>query len=150
GRPRLHDLGLIPPLASETCARRHYPTKPSWVSLDRHIERSGNKKMYDDPGLLIPIFGIFMIIAIVIGPIWIRSYYREKERAQLHETLRTAYEKGQPPPPELIERLTGGGDDQSLRRVGTASESDLRRAIVLISVGIGLGMLGLGLGYGIS
>ncbi|HWF75536.1 MAG TPA: DUF6249 domain-containing protein [Caulobacteraceae bacterium] len=105
--------------------------------------------MYNE-GLMIPIFGIFMIIAIVIGPIWIRSYYREKERAQLHETLRTAYEKGQPPPPELIERLTGGGDDQSLRRVGTASESDLRRAIVLISVGIGLGMLGLGLGYGIS
>jgi hypothetical protein len=33
---------------------------------------------------------------------------------------------------------------------GTASESDLRRAIVLISVGIGLALLGFGLGYGIS
>ena len=106
--------------------------------------------MYYNEGLMIPIFGIFMIIAIVIGPIWIRSYYREKERAQLHETLRTAYEKGQPPPPELIERLTGGGDDQTVRGMGTASESDLRRAIVLISVGLGLGLLGLGLGYGIS
>jgi hypothetical protein len=100
--------------------------------------------------LMIPIFGIFMIIAIVIGPIWIRSHYRERERAQLHETLRTAYEKGQPPPPELIERLTGGGDDLRHQRVGSGSESDLRRAIVLISVGIGLGLLGLGLGWGIS
>jgi hypothetical protein len=106
--------------------------------------------MYDNPGLMVPVFGIFMIIAIVIGPIWIRSYYREKERAQLHETLRTAYEKGQPPPPELIERLTAGGDDRDIRRRGSGSESDLRRAIVLISVGLGLGMLGLGLGYGIS
>jgi hypothetical protein len=104
--------------------------------------------MYDNPGLLIPIFGIFMIIAIVIGPIWIRSYYREKERAQLHETLRMAYEKGQPPPPELIEKLTSGATVNV--STGTASESDLRRAIVLIAVGIGLGLLGLFLGYGIS
>jgi hypothetical protein len=104
--------------------------------------------MYDNPGLLIPIFGIFMIIAIVIGPIWIRSYYREKERAQLHETLRMAYEKGQPPPPELIEKLTSG--TTVTISTGTASESDLRRAIVLIAVGIGLGLLGLFLGYGIS
>jgi hypothetical protein len=106
--------------------------------------------MYGDPGLMVPVFFIFMIIAVVIGPIWIRSYYREKERAQLHETLRTAYEKGQPPPPELIERLTGGGDDQLGRRMSAGSEGDLRRAIVLIAVGLGLGMLGLGLGYGIS
>jgi len=102
--------------------------------------------MYE--GLLIPIFGIFMIIAIVIGPIWIRSYYREKERAQLHETLRMAYEKGQPPPPELIEKLTSGATVSV--STGPASEGDLRRAIVLISVGLGLGLLGLGLGYGIS
>jgi hypothetical protein len=104
--------------------------------------------MYDNPGLLIPIFGIFMIIAIVIGPIWIRSYYREKERAQLHETLRMAYEKGQPPPPELIEKLTSGATVSI--STGAASESDLRRAIVLIAVGVGLGLLGLFLGYGIS
>jgi type II secretory pathway pseudopilin PulG len=47
---------------------------------------------------LVPIFGIFMIIALVVGPVWITSYYRSKERQQLHETLRTAYEKGLPPP----------------------------------------------------
>lgn len=98
--------------------------------------------------LMIPIFGILMIISIVIGPIWIRSYYREKERAQLHETLRVAYEKGQAPPPELIEKLTSGAMVNI--NTGSAPESDLRRAIVLIAVGIGLGLLGLFLGYGIS
>jgi hypothetical protein len=103
---------------------------------------------YDDPGLVIPVFGILMIIAVVIGPIWIRSYYRAREREQLHETLRAAYEKGLPPPPELIEKLTSGATINL--STGTGSESDLRRAIVLIAVGVGLGLLGLGLGYGIS
>ncbi|HEY1751032.1 MAG TPA: DUF6249 domain-containing protein [Caulobacteraceae bacterium] len=98
-------------------------------------------------GIIIPVFGIFMIIAVVIGPIWIRSYYKSRERAQLHETLRVAYEKGQPPPPELIEKLSGEGD--FMRGPQSGSDSDLRRAIVLISVGIGLVGLGLGLGYGI-
>jgi hypothetical protein len=89
-----------------------------------------------------------MIIAVVIGPIWIRSYYRARERQQLHETLRAAYEKGQPPPPELIEKLTSGATIEVT--AGPASENDLRRAVVLIAVGVGLGLLGLGLGYGIS
>jgi len=103
--------------------------------------------MYGDPGLMVPIFFLFMIIAVVVGPIWIRSYYREKERAQLHETLRAAYEKGQPPPAELIEKLTSGAQIPS---PPTTAENDLRRAVVLIAVGVGLSLLGLGLGYGIS
>jgi hypothetical protein len=99
--------------------------------------------------LLIPFAGIFMIIAVVIGPIWIRSYYKEKERAQLHETLRVAYEKGQAPPPELIEKLTSGAAAQ-VQTAPTSTENDLRRAVVLIAVGVGLGGLGLALGYGIG
>lgn len=105
--------------------------------------------MMDDPGLIVPVFGIVMIIAVVIGPIWIRSHYSARERAQLHETLRAAYEKGQPPPPELIEKLTSGAVAANAP-MSAGSESDLRRAIVLISVGIGLGLLGLGLGWGIG
>jgi uncharacterized protein DUF6249 len=102
-----------------------------------------------DSGLLIPIFGIFMIIAIVIGPVWIRSYFRARERAQLHETLRVAYEKGQPPPPELIEKLTGDAESYA-RATPSSSERDLRRAVVLIFVGIGLAGLGVCLGGGIG
>jgi hypothetical protein len=102
----------------------------------------------DTIGMMVPIFGIFMIIAVVVGPIWIRSYYQEKERQQLHETLRVAYEKGQPPPPELIDKLTSGARIE----VGSSStgESDLRRAVVLIAVGLGLAGLGFGLGHGIG
>jgi hypothetical protein len=96
---------------------------------------------------MVPVFGIFMIIAIVVGPIWISAYFRSRERAQLHETLRTAYEKGQPVPPELIEKLTS--DSATPVRSGGA-DADLRRAVVLIAVGVGLAFLGLGLGWGIS
>jgi len=97
---------------------------------------------------LVPIFGIFMIIAVVIGPVWISAYFRARERAQLHETLRVAYEKGQPPPPELIEKLTAGHVDAQASP--NSPDRDLRRAVVLIAVGVGLGGLGLCLGYGIS
>jgi hypothetical protein len=98
---------------------------------------------------LVPIFGIFMIIAIVIGPIWIRSYFIARDRALMHETLRVAYEKGQPVPPELIERLTASASRQSYVH-SSAPDADLRRAVVLIAVGLGLAGLGLGFGYGLS
>ena len=100
--------------------------------------------------LSVPIFGFFMIIAVVIGPIWIRSYYRSKEREQLHATLRAAYEKGQPPPPELIEKLTAETSSSPGGLQGAGADRDLRRAIVLMAVGLGLVGLGAGLGWGIS
>jgi hypothetical protein len=80
----------------------------------------------------------------VLGPVWIRSYFSARDRAQLHETLRVAYEKGQPVPPELIESLQSKVQPQL-----STPESDLRRAIVLISVGLGLALLGYGLWFGL-
>jgi hypothetical protein len=97
---------------------------------------------------IVPILGIFMIIAIVIGPLWIRSYFAARERAQMHETLRVAYEKGQPVPPELIERLTAPAPRQSYGVGSSAPDADLRRAIILIAVGLGLVGLGAGLFWG--
>ena len=105
----------------------------------------------ENVAVLVPLFGILMIIAVVIGPVWVRSYFRSKEREQLHQTLRTAYEKGLAPPPELIEKLTadvGSGSATSTAPVG--SDRDLRRAVVLIAVGFGLALLGLGMGWGIG
>jgi hypothetical protein len=65
--------------------------------------------------------------------------------------MRTAYEKGQPVPPELIASLTSEPQEASTRpdqQPGT--DRDLRRAVVLIAVGVGLGGVGLGMGYGLS
>ena len=105
--------------------------------------------MLEIVGLLVPLSGIFMIIAIVLGPIWIINYFKARDRAEMHETLRTAYEKGLPPPPELIEKLTAGNLPTASGTPETP-DRDLRRAVVLIAVGIGLAGLGLCLGYGIG
>lgn len=95
--------------------------------------------------VFIPIFGIFMIIAVVIGPIWIRSYFNARDRAAMHVTLRAAIEKGQPLPPELITAL-----QTSDVRVYQGPQTDLRRGLVLLFVGLGLACLGLGLWYGLG
>ena len=97
-------------------------------------------------GEMVPIFFILMIVAVVIGPIWIKNYYAAQDRARLHETLRVAYEKGQPVPPELIESLQAKVSSQVI----STPERDLRRALVLICVGLGLCGLGYGFWYGIT
>lgn len=91
------------------------------------------------------IFWTF-VAAIVLVP----KYLKSRERSKLLDTLKVAYEKGQPVPPELIEALQRG-DVPSVRSTDiSTSESDLRRAIVLISVGVGIALLGYGLYWGIS
>ncbi len=96
-------------------------------------------------GEMVPIFFIFMIVAVVVGPIWIKNYYAAQDRARLHETLRIAYEKGQPVPPELIESLQAKVSERPMQ----TPERDLRRAIVLTSVGLGLCALGYAMWYGL-
>ncbi|MGI9169027.1 MAG: DUF6249 domain-containing protein, partial [Caulobacteraceae bacterium] len=70
---------------------------------------------------------------------------KSRDRARMHETLRAAYEKGQPVPPELIAAL-----HTNTAPPMDTPDRDLRRAIVLIAVGLGLCCLGYGLYYGLS
>jgi hypothetical protein len=64
----------------------------------------------------------------------------------MHETLRIAYEKGQPVPQEIIEAL----QSKELPHTESTPERDLRRGLVLVAWGLGLALLGLGLWYGID
>lgn len=98
---------------------------------------------------LVPIMGILMIIAVVVGPGWIRSYYASRERDRMHETLRVALEKGQPMPPELLATLQGREPDGLVPPASTGGDGDLRRGIVLVAVGLGLAGLGWGFDYGL-
>ena len=91
--------------------------------------------------ILVPISGIAMVVAIIVGPIWIITYFRNRERQRLHETLRTMVENGQPVSAELLETL----NSRSNVKPRTAA-SDLRRGVVLAAVGLGLAGLGLVLG----
>lgn len=97
-----------------------------------------------DDGILVPIAFFAMIAAIVIMP----KYFRSRDRDRLHETLRLAYEKGQPVPPELIEALQPAGGvvtraevmQDSLPRA--RAERDLRQGVVWLAVGVGLVLVG--------
>jgi hypothetical protein len=96
--------------------------------------------------LMIPITFILMIVFVVLGPIWIINYFKARDRAQMHETLRVAYEKGQPVPPELIASLQAPPPAETAPQPSV--DSDLRRGIVLVAVGLGLVGLGYGFWYG--
>jgi len=92
-------------------------------------------------GVLMGLVFWAAVVAIVLVPL----YLRYKDRGRMHETLRIAYEKGQPVPPELIDALKSG---ITPARPWTP-DSDLRRGLVLIGVGLGLAGLGYGLWYGL-
>jgi hypothetical protein len=95
-------------------------------------------------GLLFWVFLLLLILGLALGP----RYLRSRDRQKLYDLMRTAYEKGQPVPPELIASLTAETPEPAPR--SSSQNSDLRRAVVLIAVGLGLAGLGLGLGWGIS
>ena len=85
----------------------------------------------------IPISFFAMIVAIVALPV----YFRSKERTKLHETLRAAYERGQPVDPALIEALSRGD------KVRPSAERDLRIGIILIAVALAMVTLGATIGH---
>ncbi len=92
-------------------------------------------------GLLMGVVFWVFVAAVILVPV----YLKFQDRQRMHETLRLAYEKGQPVPPELIAALQS---NVAPVRPSTP-ESDLRKAVVLIAVGLGLAGLGLGLWYGL-
>jgi hypothetical protein len=103
-------------------------------------------------GALSTLFFWGAIAVIVLGVTVAPRYIRSRERQKLYEVMRTAYEKGQSVPPELIASLTPESVDTEFSPPNNVSgaDRDLRRAVVLIAVGLGLGMLGLGIGAGIG
>lgn len=92
-------------------------------------------------GLLMGAVFWSFLAAVILVPI----YLRHRDRARMHETLRIAFEKGQPVPPELISALQANVPPP----VVSTPERDLRRAVILIAVGLGFCGLGYGIWYGL-
>jgi hypothetical protein len=92
-------------------------------------------------GLLMGAVFWTFVAAIILVPV----YLKHQDRQRMHETLRIAFEKGLPVPPELISAL----QSNIAPRQPTTPESDLRKALILIAVGLGFAGLGYGLWYGL-
>ena len=92
--------------------------------------------------ILIPISFFAMIAAIVVLP----RYFRSRSKEQLLQTLQTAYEKGQPVPPDLIESLSAEPRLAS-RSPAERAYNDVRSGIVSVAVALGLVVLGWGFSY---
>jgi hypothetical protein len=99
--------------------------------------------MGDVTGMICVIAFWVFLAAVVIGP----RFMRYRERLHMQEVLKTAYERGQPVPPEIINAMQSSVTTPA--PIPTR-ESDLRRGIVLIFTGVGIMVLGLGLGWGIT
>lgn len=87
--------------------------------------------------ILIPISLFAMIGAIVIVPSWLKS----RERRELQATLRTAIDKGQPLPAEIIDAMTKNV------KIAPTSLSDLRTGVIWLAVGLGIAAFGYMVGY---
>ena len=89
------------------------------------------------------IFFTFLAV-IIVGP----RYLRSRDRDKLHETLRRAYDKGQPVLPELIEALISDKQDGSGRLA--SPDRDFRRGLVLVFIGVGFAAAAYALYLGIG
>ncbi|NQE64257.1 DUF6249 domain-containing protein [Caulobacter sp. RHG1] len=82
--------------------------------------------------VIVPIAFFACIAAVCITPVWLKS----RDRKEMQATLRSAIEKGQPVPQEVIEALTRNvkGPPTALR--------DMRSGVIWLAIGLGIGGLG--------
>jgi hypothetical protein len=125
---------MRPSASTGVCAGLWFEKAAAFRRPDDHI--SGDTMVE----ALVPIAFFAMITAVIVAPF----YYRYRERGRLHDTLRLAYERGQPAPPELISALQAS----TAPRAPSTPERDLRMGVILISVGLSMCGLGYGLWFG--
>lgn len=84
------------------------------------------------------VFAVFgSLVAIVVGPGLIKA----RERREVQLTVRTALDKGQPLPPEVIETLT-----RDIAQNLSSRTKDLRRGVLTLAAAAGIALLGYAIG----
>lgn len=87
--------------------------------------------------ILVPIALFAMIAAIVLVPAW----FKTRERREMQKTLRSAIDKGQPLPSEIIDAMSKNA------KVAPTAVHDIRVGVVWVAIGLGIGAFGFILGY---
>jgi len=95
-----------------------------------------------DPSIsVIPVIGMITFWGAIVAIVVVPRYFKSQERQALQATLRSAIEKGQPLPPEVIDTMS-----RDVRPAPSATR-DLRVGIVWIGVAAGFIGLAYALGY---
>jgi hypothetical protein len=71
--------------------------------------------------------------AMVVGIVWLVSFFNSRKRLTIHETLRHAIDKGQTLSPELLANMS---------LVTDPVRADLRRGVLFLAFGAAFGVLG--------
>lgn len=97
---------------------------------------------WDITAWMVPLVFWVFVGSVILVP----QYLKSRDRAKFYETIRVAYEKGQPLAPELVVAMKSATPAD----LGIPSaERDLRTGLVLLAAGLGMGGLGFGLWYGL-
>lgn len=92
-------------------------------------------------GILVPIALFAMIAAIVVLP----GYIRACSRRHMMDTMRVAFEKGQPVPPELIDAINTDPKAAPLSP-HEKSARDLRSGVITLAVALAMIVFGWAVG----
>ncbi|HZM04449.1 MAG TPA: DUF6249 domain-containing protein [Candidatus Saccharimonadales bacterium] len=83
---------------------------------------------------LIPLVAIGMGCSIPIIIISLQLYFRHEKNKMMHQTIRSMVDKGQPIPPELLNKEHDITDPAPRR----GPRNDLRNGLIFIGIGIGV------------
>jgi hypothetical protein len=90
---------------------------------------------------LVPlVFFTFLAVVIVVPQV-----LKSRDRAKMYETMKAAYDKGQPLPPEMVAAMSPRStelEDAYYSSSQMQASRDLRRGVVWLSIGIGLFLMG--------
>ncbi|MBE7217509.1 MAG: hypothetical protein INR64_03470 [Caulobacteraceae bacterium] len=92
-------------------------------------------------------WGALFFFAFLAAVIIVPQVLKSQDRKRMYDTLRTAYEKGQPVPPEMLEAMTRRSRYEPGAALETfdpnyAAHRDLRRAVVWLAIGLGFVLIG--------
>ncbi|MBK8199970.1 MAG: hypothetical protein IPK75_16610 [Acidobacteria bacterium] len=73
------------------------------------------------------------MFGMVVGIVWLVSYFNSRKRTTIHETLRHAIDKGQELSPALMDRMS---------MVTDPVRADLRRGVLFLAFGAAFAVLG--------
>ena len=93
------------------------------------------------------MFSTLIFFSFLAAVIIVPQVLKSQDRRRMYDTLRAAYERGQPVPPEMLDAMTRGRPLEAFEGEPTAPQRatqsrDLRRGVILLSVGVGLALIG--------